>query len=84
MKKSKFTSLLLAVTIALTPATSLCHGGRTDYKGGHEDNKNASGLGYYNYHCGGHPAHLHQNVCNQYVTYKTCKLQKMKYSKLKG
>lgn len=28
------------------------------------DNKNASGLGYYHYHCNGNPAHLHENgVC---------------------
>ena len=40
------------------------HGGRTDSHGGHKDNKNASGLGSYHYHCGGHPAHLHENgVC---------------------
>ena len=40
------------------------HGGRTDSHGGHKDNKNASGLGSYHYHCGGHPAHLHTGgVC---------------------
>lgn len=40
------------------------HSGRTDASGGHRDNKNASGLGSYHYHCGGHPAHLHPNgVC---------------------
>ena len=28
------------------------------------DNKNVSGLGSYHYHCGGHPAHLHDGgVC---------------------
>ena len=37
------------------------HSGRTDSSGGHKDNKNKSGLGYYHYHCGGHPAHLHNN-----------------------
>lgn len=37
------------------------HGGRTDSHGGHRDNKNASGLGSYHYHCGGYPAHLHTN-----------------------
>ena len=31
------------------------HSGRTDASGGHRDNKNASGLGSYHYHCGGHP-----------------------------
>lgn len=40
------------------------HSGRTDANGGHKDNKNASGLGSYHYHCGGNPAHLHPNgVC---------------------
>lgn len=40
------------------------HGGRTDASGGHKDNKNASGLGPYHYHCGGYPAHLHNGgVC---------------------
>lgn len=40
------------------------HSGRTDASGGHRDNKNASGLGSYHYHCGGYPAHLHPNgVC---------------------
>ncbi|MCD7992296.1 MAG: YHYH domain-containing protein [Clostridia bacterium] len=40
------------------------HSGRTDGNGGHRDNKNASGLGSYHYHCGGHPAHLHPDgVC---------------------
>ncbi|WP_138311747.1 MULTISPECIES: YHYH domain-containing protein [unclassified Clostridium] len=43
---------------------SQAHSGRTDANGGHRDNKNASGLGSYHYHCGGHPAHLHPNgVC---------------------
>ena len=36
------------------------HSGRTDNKGGHKDNNNVSGLGYYHYHCGGYPAHLHE------------------------
>lgn len=40
------------------------HSGRTDSNGGHRDNKNKSGLGSYHYHCGGHPAHLHENgIC---------------------
>lgn len=67
--KKRFTSkrmatLGLAITLLLTPATTLGHGGRTDSSGGHRDNKNKSGLGAYHYHCGGHPAHLHKNgVC---------------------
>lgn len=40
------------------------HSGRTDSSGGHRDNRNASGLGYYHYHCGGYPPHLHPGgVC---------------------
>lgn len=40
------------------------HSGRTDGNGGHHDNQNKSGLGNYHYHCGGYPAHLHNNgVC---------------------
>ena len=43
---------------------SEAHSGRTDSNGGHKDNKNKSGLGSYHYHCGGHPAHLHDGgVC---------------------
>ena len=44
--------------------TTYAHSGRTDSSGGHRDNKNASGLGSYHYHCGGYPAHLHENgIC---------------------
>lgn len=46
------------------PGTVQAHSGRTDSSGGHHDNKNKSGLGSYHYHCGGHPAHLHDGgVC---------------------
>ena len=57
-----FTCISVAVPdVALTVEA---HSGRTDARGGHKDNKNASGLGSYHYHCGGHPAHLHPNgVC---------------------
>ena len=49
----------------LLPAiTVFAHGGKTDAAGGHRDNQNKSGLGYYHYHCDGHPAHLHKDgVC---------------------
>lgn len=49
----------------LVPANGLsAHSGRTDSMGGHHDYQNVSGLGSYHYHCGGHPAHLHENgVC---------------------
>lgn len=46
------------------PDVVSAHSGRTDSNGGHRDNKNKSGLGSYHYHCGGYPAHLHENgVC---------------------
>ena len=76
--KRTFRSLLavmLAGTISVAPAASSvntwnpvmtvsAHSGRTDSQGGHRDNQNRSGLGSYHYHCGGYPAHLHDNgVC---------------------
>lgn len=72
------THRLLAITLAgmlsLSPAACVqnqssltvvsAHSGRTDSNGGHRDNRNASGLGSYHYHCGGYPPHLHENgVC---------------------
>ena len=51
-------SLLVVFSLAVTVSA---HSGRTDSNGGHKDNKNASGLGSYHYHCGGYPAHLHTN-----------------------
>ena len=54
-------TVLSIITISLN---AYAHSGRTDSNGGHKDNKNKSGLGYYHYHCGGNPAHLHENgVC---------------------
>ena len=48
----------------MTMITAEAHPGRTDAQGGHHDYQNKSGLGSYHYHCGGHPAHLHDNgVC---------------------
>lgn len=45
-------------------ASAFVHPGRTDSRGGHHDKKNASGLGAYHYHCGGCPAHLHDDsIC---------------------
>lgn len=50
--------------IPITEVSVEAHSGRTDSSGGHKDNKNKSGLGSYHYHCGGYPAHLHENgVC---------------------
>ncbi len=49
---------------SIVSMTADAHSGRTDSSGGHKDNKNKSGLGSYHFHCGGHPAHLHENgVC---------------------
>lgn len=60
----RFLALGLCIVLAASPAFALAHSGRTDARGGHKDNKNKSGLGSYHYHCGGHPAHLHQGgVC---------------------
>lgn len=71
--RKRILSFMAAVLIGLTcvsvvvPDVALtveAHSGRTDARGGHKDNKNASGLGSYHYHCGGYPAHLHPDgVC---------------------
>lgn len=67
MKKKwgKLVAVLFIVTsMIFICANSYAHSGRTDSSGGHKDNRNKSGLGYYHYHCGGHSAHLHKNgVC---------------------
>ena len=57
----KVLSVLLAMVLCLSiPVSSLAHSGRTDSRGGHNDNIN----GGYHYHCGGYPAHSHPNgVC---------------------
>ena len=64
MKKvSKNLAIVLIVTMLFT-SFAFAHSGRTDSQGGHRDNNNVSGLGYYHYHCGGNPAHLHPGgVC---------------------
>lgn len=74
MKKRKTAAFLAALMICAWVPQAVpgdfgvlvaeAHSGRTDRYGGHRDNKNKSGLGSYHYHCGGHPAHLHENgVC---------------------
>lgn len=67
MKKYKRNISYISIIICLLfifPIVSFAHSGRTDSRGGHKDNNNKSGLGYYHYHCGGHPAHLHPDgVC---------------------
>lgn len=65
---NRCTKILLTIVLTLSlvisaPFMSLAHSGRTDSSGGHKDNKNASGLGYYHYHHGMGP-HLHPNgIC---------------------
>lgn len=68
--KRLLVSLLVALAVCtstvniVSPLKTEAHSGRTDRYGGHKDNKNKSGLGYYHYHCGGYPAHLHENgIC---------------------
>ncbi|MFC3906451.1 YHYH domain-containing protein [Clostridium disporicum] len=60
-KKITKTIIALLVAMPLTTQLAFAHSGRTDSNGGHKDNKNKSGLGSYHYHCGGNPAHLHNN-----------------------
>lgn len=52
--------IILLVCLSISGQV-FAHSGRTDKNGGHKDNKNASGLGSYHYHCGGYPPHLHEN-----------------------
>lgn len=62
--KKVFTIITMICLMIAIPLVSFSHSGRTDSSGGHKDNQNKSGLGSYHYHCGGHPAHLHDNgVC---------------------
>ena len=56
----KITALIIATIIAvMSVMTVSALSGRTDRFGGHRDNRNVSGLGYYHYHCNGNPPHLH-------------------------
>lgn len=66
--KRVISALVIAIMALSISCTGMAHPGRTDSKGGHKDNKNASGLGGYHYHCGGYPAHLHEGgVCRYRV-----------------
>lgn len=56
--KKILVALFVVFSLVMTVSA---HSGRTDSSGGHKDNKNASGLGSYHYHCGGYSAHLHTN-----------------------
>lgn len=70
MKRAVRILNLFVLVVALLFGSSIsahAHSGRTDSSGGHRDNKNKSGLGYYHYHCGGHPAHLHPNGYCKYT-----------------
>lgn len=65
-KKLKIIKSIISIIaiLVLSQTITYAHSGRTDANGGHKDNKNASGLGSYHYHCGGNPPHLHSNgVC---------------------
>lgn len=63
-KKFSIYTMSAMLVFSTAPGTIQAHSGRTDASGGHHDNKNVSGLGSYHYHCGGHPAHLHNGgIC---------------------
>lgn len=53
--------ICILLLVLLSAVNAFAHSGRTDKYGGHKDNKNASGLGRYHYHCGGYSAHLHES-----------------------
>ena len=64
MKKNKIKLVFVLFFCLLFSLPAFAHGGRTDSNGGHRDNNNVSGLGYYHFHCGGYPPHLHEDgVC---------------------
>lgn len=54
----KVLAILTMLLVFLVPVVAWAHSGRTDSSGGHNDNRNASGLGGYHYHHGYGP-HLH-------------------------
>ena len=61
--------LIIICILLVFPIVAFAHSGRTDSRGGHKDNKNKSGLGYYHYHCGGHPVHLYPDGICPYSGY---------------
>lgn len=63
----------MAIALSLSSSATISHPGRTDSSGGHKDNNNKSGLGSYHYHCGGNPAHLHDNGICPYSAKATTK-----------
>jgi hypothetical protein len=64
----KVVSMVIVLTLSFS-VLSFAHSGGTDASGGHRDNNNVSGLGSYHYHCGGHPAHLHNGGSCPYGNY---------------
>lgn len=80
-KASRFILIFISIIFVISSTLSLCaHSGRTDSRGGHKDTNNVSGLGYYHYHCGGHPPHLHENGICPYKNYESDKKTSSKIS----
>jgi len=64
MKTKKSVIITLTSIFITLPVLAFAHPGKTDSRGGHKDNKNASSLGAYHFHCDGYPAHLHEGgIC---------------------
>lgn len=61
MKKKRIIVLVLSFVLIFSSSFAYGHSGGLDSNGGHRDNKNKSGLGYYHYHCWGYGPHLHPN-----------------------
>jgi len=64
MRKGRIKIMLITLVMFMSVSSvGFAHSGRTDSSGGHKDNQNKSGLGYYHYHHGDGP-HLHTGgVC---------------------
>ncbi len=63
-KQKIVSAIILIIMTVVFPLNSIGYSDRTDFNGGHKNNKNASGLGLFHYHCGGNLAHLHDGgVC---------------------
>ena len=69
MKKTRVVVIVLLIML-LSQSLCFAHSGRTDSSGGHKDNKNVSGLGYYHYHHGYGP-HLHPGGVCPYAVSRT-------------
>lgn len=62
-KKNCIFLMLFFLIVSSLCVSAFAHPGRTDSSGGHRDNQNVSGLGYYHYHHG-YSAHLHEGgIC---------------------